>query len=702
MGNDDSAPADKALELARLVATLHETHERIQALAGDTVDTVLHQSGKTYLLPKAQADLRQSESYLRRFSTERAAILDSLPAHIAMLDADGTILTVNHGWKRFAEEHDYAGDDNTIGQNYLTVCQTATGPEADDARLAAEGIRAVLDGTRETFALQYPCHSPTEKQWFTMAVTPVVEEDRRRAVVMHFDITRRVLADERARELQTRLERIIDHANVGILVERDGRPLLANPELARMLGYPSADAVMALDTSLLLFAEDERDRLAGFGAARLAGRQAPGAYRVRGRRQSGVEIMLEARAFIVRWGDSDAICTMVHDITEQLENEEKIRQSQKLQAIGQLTGGIAHDFNNLLTVVMGNAEILEDMTDADLRVRKIGQITRRAAENGAELTRRLLAFARKQPLDPRPTDINLLITGMDTLLRRTLGAPIAIEFVRATGLWPALIDPSQLENAVLNICLNARDAMPEGGKLTLELANVHLDRSYADWNDDVEPGHYVLIAISDNGLGIPEDLISRVIEPFFTTKKTGEGTGLGLSMVYGFVKQSGGHLKLYSEPGHGTTVKIYLPRAPLDGSTMTPDQTGDQASQGTETILVVEDDDAVRQYVTTQLETLGYRAISASNGADALALLKSGVAADMLFTDIVLPGGMNGRQLADAAHAIQPDLPVLFTSGYTENAVIHHGRLDPGVELLNKPYRRQELARKVRKVLDRA
>lgn len=697
-------------ELADLIATLHETHERIRALTGANVDAVLHQDGASYLLPQAQADLHQSEAALRRSAAERTAILDSLPAHIVVIDGNGVILTANQRWKTFADTQGYRGANHMIGQNYLAVCAATTGAGAGDAQQAHDGILSVLAGTRDTFRLEYPCHSPDQKRWFTLIAMPIAGADRDGAVLSHFDITERVLAEQRTREVQSRLKRIIDQATVGILVERQGRPLLANPELARILAYPSADAIMALDSSMVLVAEDEQDRMAGYAVDRLAGREAPGVYRVRGVRSTGAEIMLEARSFVIRWGDDDATCTMVNDITEQLENEEKVRQSQKMQAIGQLTGGLAHDFNNLLTIILGNSETLEDMEGATPQIRSIGRKTRRAAESGAELTSRLLAFARQQPLAPQTTDINRLIADMDDLLRRTLGAHIAIEIDHGAGLWQAFVDDQQLQNAVLNVCLNARDAMPEGGKLAIDLANIRLDPCDTDGHDDIEPGPYVLIAVSDTGTGMAPDILDRAIEPFFTTKGISENTGLGLSMVYGFVRQSNGHLKLSSEPGVGTTVKIYLPRAPIDMSVPDPPvspKTELEANEANrdgprivETILVVEDNDGVRHHASAQLEKLGYRVIQASNGADALDLLNQGAPADMLFTDIVLPDGMNGRQLADAVRELRPRLPVLFTSGYSENALIHQGRLGKGVELLSKPYRRQELARKVRKVIE--
>jgi PAS domain S-box-containing protein len=389
----------------------------------------------------------------------------------------------------------------------------------------------------------------------------------------------------------------------------------------------------------------------------------------------------------------------VQDLSERKQLESMLHQSQRLEAIGQLTGGIAHDFNNLLTVIMGNAELLIEATAGDERLHRPAVTTRQAAERGAELTRRLLAYARKQPLAPQPTDVTELLSGMDQLLRRSLGERIEIETVRGGGLWRAMIDPAQLESAVLNLCLNARDAMPEGGRLTLETANVHLDDEYAAHHHDVSPGHYVMIAVSDTGHGMTPEVVKRAFEPFFTTKAAGQGSGLGLSMAYGFVKQSHGHIKVYSEPGQGTTVRLYLPRTWAEpGDTGQPALGAPPQGHG-QLVLVVEDDDLVRAFVSRQVEMLGYRVLRAPDATRALELLDVHADIELLFTDVVMPGGLDGRQLAEAALVRRPDLKVLFTSGYTDNAIVHHGRLDPGVALLNKPYRLTELAAKLHSVL---
>jgi signal transduction histidine kinase/HAMP domain-containing protein/ActR/RegA family two-component response regulator len=411
-----------------------------------------------------------------------------------------------------------------------------------------------------------------------------------------------------------------------------------------------------------------------------------------------IHVLGAARPIRDARGTQTGAVMVFRDVTQAKEIERQLRQSQKLDAIGQLTGGVAHDFNNILTVITGTAEILAEGVADRPNLLAIARMIDQAADRGADLTRHLLAFARRQPLEPRSVDINNLVLDAAQLLRPTLGEHIEIESMLEPDAEPALIDPSQLSTALLNLAVNARDAMPNGGKLTLETGNVVLDESYARSNPEVQPGTYVMIAVSDTGTGIPAAVRDRVFEPFFTTKTVGKGTGLGLSMVYGFVKQSNGHVKIYSEEGYGTTIKLYLPRAGAKADA--PMTTAPPMRGGDETIMVVEDDALVRNFVVTQLHSLGYRTMTAANGNAALAQLADGATFDLLFTDVIMPGGMNGRQLADIVVARRPAIKVLYTSGYTENAIVHHGRLDAGVLLLAKPYRKSDLARMVRAALE--
>ena len=388
------------------------------------------------------------------------------------------------------------------------------------------------------------------------------------------------------------------------------------------------------------------------------------------------------------------------DITKQKETEEQLRQALRLEAVGQLTGGVAHDFNNLLTVILGNAELLVEQLEPKGVLLELSQMIVGAASSAAELTKRLLAFARKQALNPVAIDCNDLVANVLPLLRRTLGSHIDIKLKCTPEVWHALVDPAQLENAILNLCINSRDAMPGGGRLLIQTANFRLDEDYTSSQVDFLPGDYVLISVTDSGCGMPAEIQARAFEPFFTTKEKGRGTGLGLAMVYGFIKQSGGHISIYSEPGEGTAVKMYLPRVIDESSAEGSPVDASSLDRGDETILLVEDDDQVRRLAYGNLTALGYRVLKASNGIEALRLLQQHEDIALLFSDVLMPGGIGGRELADAARRQRPGLKVLFTSGYSEDAIVHNGRLDPGVHLLPKPYRRRELAMRVRAVLD--
>jgi PAS domain S-box-containing protein len=401
----------------------------------------------------------------------------------------------------------------------------------------------------------------------------------------------------------------------------------------------------------------------------------------------------------------EAEVTLAQEREERKRAEEILRQSQKMEALGQLTGGIAHDFNNMLGVIIGNLEILQRrLTSDDPRVGERIESALQGADRAAALTQQLLAFSRRQPLEPRSIDVNRLVSGMSNLLHRTLGESIAIETVSAAGLWAVYADVNQLENALLNLGVNARDAMPNGGKITIETGNVHLDEAYAAAHAEVTTGQYVMVAVTDTGVGMSKETIDKAFEPFFTTKEAGHGTGLGLSQVYGFVKQSAGHMKIYSELGQGTTVKLYLPRLAGD-SVDIRDVAGRQpvpAEPRAETILVVEDNELLLMPVAEVLQEQGYRVLTATDGATALDVLEKEADVRLVFTDVGLPGALNGRQLADEAQRQHPGLLVLFTTGYARNAIIHQGRLDPGVEFIAKPFTFAGLIAKIRGVLGEA
>jgi signal transduction histidine kinase/CHASE3 domain sensor protein/ActR/RegA family two-component response regulator len=489
-----------------------------------------------------------------------------------------------------------------------------------------------------------------------------------------------------------------------LLVDAQGAVIYENSASRTMLKPPAGVERPAWGEAFEVFAAD--------GVTPVPHNDWPSMRCLRGERVDGYELLFRAfgsermihvlgsaRPLRDAAGRVTGAVIVFHDVTALKETERQLHQSQKLDAIGQLTGGVAHDFNNMLTVIVGVAEMLIESLKAQPDLLALAKMINQAGKRGADLTGHLLAFARKQPLQPRDVDVNAMVLDAAQLLRPTLGEHIEIESMLEDDVRSARIDPTQLATALLNLAMNARDAMPGGGKLTLETGNVVLDESYAQGNAGVQPGTYVMIAVSDTGTGIPMKLRDKVFEPFFTTKEVGKGTGLGLSMVYGFVKQSNGHIKIYSEEGHGTTIKLYLPCAIAQSDA--PSIAPAPVEGGTETILVVEDDALVREFLVTQLTSLGYQTVMAADGRAALAQVDAGAAFDLLFTDVIMPGGINGRQLADEVAKRRPSAKILYTSGYTENAIVHHGRLDAGVLLLPKPYRKSDLARMVRTALDR-
>ncbi|MCK1654215.1 CHASE3 domain-containing protein [Bradyrhizobium sp. 149] len=492
-------------------------------------------------------------------------------------------------------------------------------------------------------------------------------------------------------------------AEAVLVIDTEGNVVLSNPAAERMLLHRTGMNLRNLRALSNVFHGD--------GVTPLKPGELPSARVLRGEQFEDMEmivrphsgnpprhLMISGRPMLDGKGNISGAVLVYHDATTSRETERQLHQSQKLDAIGKLTGGVAHDFNNMLTVISGNTETLVASLKHQPELQRVARLIDEAAERCAELIQHLLAFARRQPLQPRNVEINAAVADIAKLLRPTLGEQIQIETVLEQGQMTAHIDPSRLTNALLNMAINARDAMPNGGKLLFEAHRVVLDEAYAQSNPDVRPGPYVMLAVSDTGTGMPAEVQQQAFEPFFTTKEVGKGSGLGLSMVYGFVKQSGGHIKIYSEEGHGTTIKLYLP--PGEGMAEPVASAAPQAEGGAETIFVVEDDSLVRNFVTAQLQSLGYQTVAAPDGKAALELIESGQPFDLLFTDVVIPGGMSGRELADKVATMRPGLKVLYTSGYTDNAIVHHGKLDDGVMLLTKPYRRNQLAQMIRKALN--
>jgi PAS domain S-box-containing protein len=518
---------------------------------------------------------------------------------------------------------------------------------------------------------------------------------------------------EHLREATEHADRIADilnstfgsMADAVIVADADGRITLSNPAADLLLGPREHIGSDQWRTSYLMFHPD--------GVTPYSAVDTPMRRTMRGEEIDNVEVVLKrpddskpihtilsGRPIKDACGVLKGAVTVFRDVTAERETERQLRHSQKMDAIGQLTGGVAHDFNNILTVIMTTIEILADAVAEEQQLANIARMIDEAAERGAALTQQLLAFARKQPLQPRATDINRLILDVAKLLRPTLGEHMEVHCALDEAVVLALVDPSQLTTALLNLAINARDAMPGGGKLTITSGNVILDETHAEIHNDLKPGAYVVVTVSDTGVGIPEAIRDKVFEPFFTTKGAGRGTGLGLSMVYGFVKQSGGHIKIYSDEGNGTAIMIYLPRADAQSEEPATAPPVVPSRGGREVVLVVEDDELVRNNVVAQLDSLGYSSFAAKNAADAIALIEQGHHVDLLFTDVVMPGPMNGRQLADEVVNRCPSIKVLYTSGYSEDAIMHHGRLDPDVLLLVKPYRKSDLDHMIRRAVD--
>ncbi|HMP40229.1 MAG TPA: PAS domain S-box protein [Roseiflexaceae bacterium] len=641
------------------------------------------------------SDRRQAETALRISEERFRRMFMDAAVGIAIASIDGRLIETNQALCRML--------GYTEAELHNLDLALLTYP--DDRPLNKQLLGELLAGQRTSFVIEKRYLKKSgEIVWARLSVSAQLDTFGHpvSTIGVTEDITQQREAERQLRESEERF-RLLSRATNDALWDWDmaTNNLWWNDGFETLFGFQRAEVESTLESWINRIHPEDRQRITDSLHSAIDHGQTTwiGEYRFIRRNGSYADVI--DRGYVIR-DDEGRPYRMVGgmtDVSERKNLEFQLLQSQKMESVGQLTGGVAHDFNNLLTVILGNAELLAEELAALPNLQRLASTISDAAQRGAELTQRLLAFARRQALDPKPTDINTLIAGIDTLLRRTLGEHVEIELVRAAGLWHALVDPAQLESALLNLCINARDAMPTGGRLTIETANVHFDQAYADQFAEVQTGQYVMLAVSDTGSGIATEHLTRVFEPFFTTKDKGKGTGLGLSMVYGFVKQSQGHITLYSEPGQGTVIKLYLPRATnrlgtSGGTTRHTERIG-----GHETILLVEDDEQVRQYARQQLISLGYIVLEAANGPEALAILHERDDIDLLFTDIVMPGGMSGRDLADAAYAIYPQLKVLYTSGYTENAIIHQGRLDPGIQLLTKPYRRADLARKIREAL---
>ena len=648
------------------------------------------------LLNKERSDAALERDRHREREEFFGAVVASSNDVIVTKSLDGVIT----GWNAAAERLFGYTTDEAIGNSIDLIVPAERRSE----------VRRILEGIRQGDVI-----SPHEtvriakngrEILLSLSVSPIKARDGKiiGATKIARDLTEVRLAQEALSEsermalgiIETSLDAFVQMNNSGVVIDW-------NSQAQKILGW-SREEALGRDLGELIVPEAHRayHREALARLLRDADAMHGSRFEIEAQRQDGAEMRVEFSVTAFRRRGGLVFNAFIRDLTDKIAAENQIRQAQKMDAVGQLTGGVAHDFNNILTVITGTIEILAEGVADRPELAGIAHMIDEAASRGAELTGHLLAFARRQPLQPREIDVNTLILTTSKLLRPTLGEQIEIETLLADDPWLAYVDPNQLTTAILNLSLNARDAMPQGGRLIIETINSYLDEVYAGQHSEVKPGEYVLIAISDTGSGIPAHLIDKVFEPFFTTKDIGKGTGLGLSMVYGFVKQSEGHIKVYSEEGHGTTIKLYLPKSRGLSSTTIEIDAVEKAVGGNELILVVEDDLLVRNYVVTQVRSLGYRTLSAANAEEALDAIRTDPTIDLLFTDVIMPGAMNGRQLVEEVRKLRGEFMVLYTSGYTENAIVHHGRLDPGVLLLAKPYRKADLARMIRLALDGA
>lgn len=624
------------------------------------------------------------------------AIFRDAAMPIGVTDLQGRFMVAN---KAFCEMLGYSMEE-LLQLDFLTI----THPE--DRTRQVELRQRITDGVESRFVYEKRyLRKDGQFAWCRLSASPLKDDQ---GTITHLigiaeDISERKKLEQEVADSE-QLLKYVAQAMLDVAwdwnIERD--TLWWSKGLKKVFGYEAAEISNSKEWLALVHPEDRQEAWDKVCRA-LAGPEDSIQMRYRFKRKDAGYAHLEVRCFLIR-NEQGRVLRVVgglFDITQHVELEEQLLQSQRLRSLGQLTGGVAHDFNNLLTVILGNAELLAEELDSGSNLRELTGMISQAAQKGAELTRHLLAFARRQALEPKVVDINQLLDAMEPMLRRTLGEHIRIKVSKGRALSNAMVDPNQLESALLNLCINSRDAMEKGGVLTLETRNVWLDADYSMHHAEVKPGPYVEIVVSDTGTGIPPSLMERVFEPFFTTKEKGKGTGLGLSTVFGFIKQSNGHVNLYSEPGQGTSVKMYLPQAGGQAGMLSLEMPGLGLNGGSETVLLVEDDELVRKFAHGQLLSMGYRVLFADNGERALDILRGAEEIDLLFTDVIMKG-MGGPELVEKALLLRPRLKVLYTSGYTENSIVHDGRLDEGVHLLSKPYQRTDLATKLREVLDEA
>jgi two-component system cell cycle sensor histidine kinase/response regulator CckA len=636
-----------------------------------------------------QQDL--SEQELRRTAEKYARMIHASPDAITLRSLpERRYIEVNDGFSRLTG---YSAKE-VIGKTPREL-----GLWVDT--LPHETARQMLESSGEVREEEFRFRTKAgEIRWGSLSAVRVSVNGEECMLAVTHDITSRKIAEDALRRSEEDLRSLVDGAPYGMYrATLDGRILMANPALVKMLGYESESELQRRNLATEIYRDPAtRERLIEEYWKKKDFRQVEAEWKRKDSRI--ITVRLTGRPVSKNGGGMDYFEVFAEDITERLSLERQLRQSQKLDALGRLAGGVAHDFNNLLSVILGHTEILDLRLPVNDRLRGSAETIAQAAERAAALTKQLLTFSRKQATEAKVVDLNAAVQEIEKLVRRVIGEDIQLMMKLEPELAAVCIDPGQLDQVLMNLVVNARDAMPEGGKLVLGTANVELDRMYARQHLGVAPGRYVVLAVSDTGTGMSAETQSHIFEPFFTTKEQGKGTGLGLSTVYGIVKQAGGFIVPYSEPGHGTTFKIYFPPAQAGPEPSTLARLPDELPRGSETILVVEDEPALRELTVCILEESGYKVLEATGVEDALAIAgQSQAKVDLLLTDVVMPG-MSGTELAKRLVGIRPDLRVLFVSGYAEDVIVNRGGPDRGVELIQKPFTRRTLLTRIRGMLD--
>jgi len=694
MSTQDKRPPEKAHEeLSRLVTNLQETQQRIFDLTGGEVDAVMSPGGDTLLLPHAQDDLRRVEASQRRFAATLQGILDSLPAHIALLEPDGTITMVNAAWRHFAGSGGIEAADAHIGANYIEVCEAARGDCSEEAQEAAEGIRKVLSGELPEFALEYPCHAPDRQQWFRLMVSPMRDGYALGAVAMHVDITERKLAESRLIEQAA----LIDQASDAIIVcDLDSRVLSWNLGAQHIYGWSEEEVVGSFVADFLY---DDNDP---FELAREAV-LSEGAWsgELLQRTKGGEWVTIFGRWTLLRdnAGGPKSILAINTNVTDRKKLEEQFLRAQRMESIGTLAGGIAHDLNNVLAPILMSVDILQDEIDSE-DGRALLAVLRDSAQRGADLIKQVLAFARG--VEGNRVNLNpmLIIREVQKIAVETFPKGIDFHLRAPDDLWMVHAEPTQLHQILMNLCVNARDAMPNGGRLTVELNNIVVDDVFSGMNIDAVSGPYVIIEVQDTGTGIDREVQGKMFEPFFTTKELGKGTGLGLSTTFTIVREHGGFINVYSELGKGATFKVYLPAVtePSSAELAALEQAELPRGDG-ELVLLVDDEESIRTVTKKALERFGYRVMVARHGAEAVSLFvqhRDEIA--IVLTDMSMPV-MDGPTMIVALKSIDPSVRIIGSSGMNSDGNVAKA-LAAGVEFfVPKPYTAETLLRMLKQVL---